>query len=113
MLPHCQQVFNNHKAVSPQALMHMKQRPINKALQNTPRQMKNVKAPGSNAVPIKALKAMDDTTFAIVCKFLRKFWNSKTDYNEWHSGTGTPIPKTVNPDDPNKFGCISNILAKA
>ena len=25
MLPHCQRVFNNHKAVSPQALMHMKQ----------------------------------------------------------------------------------------
>jgi hypothetical protein len=25
MLPHCQRVFNNHKAVSPQALEHMKQ----------------------------------------------------------------------------------------
>ena len=116
MLPHCQHVFNNHKAVSPQALMHMKQRPLMQSLdndlsdteiRNALRQMKNDKAPGSNGVPIEALKAMNDANFAIVREFLWKFWNNKTDYDKWHSGTGTPIPKTVNPDDPNKYRVIN------
>ncbi len=116
MLPHCQRIFNNHKTVSPQALAHMKQQPIMQSLdndfsdteiRNALHQMKNDKAPGSNGVPIEALKAMYEKNFAIVRKFLRKFWNDKTDYDEWHSGTGTPIPKTVNPNDPNKFRIIN------
>jgi len=116
MLPHCQRIFNNHKAVSPQALLHMKQRPIIQSLdddfsdaeiRSALRQMKNNKAPGSNGVPIEALKAMNDTNFEIVREYLRKFWNGEVDYDEWHSGTGTPIPKTTNPDDPNKFRIIN------
>ena len=116
MLPHCQRIFNNHKAVSPQALLHMKQRPIIQALDDdfsdieirtALRNMKNDKAPGSNGIPIEALKAMDETNFDIVREFLNKFWNNEADYDEWHSGAGTPIPKTINPDDPNKFRIIN------
>lgn len=65
--------------------------------------MKNDKAPGANGIPIEALKALDHTNLVIVHEFLPKFWNNEADYDEWHSGTGTPIPKTINPDDPNKF----------
>ena len=66
-------------------------------------QAKNNKAPGSNGVPIEALKAMDETDFAIIRKFLWKFWNDENDYDEWHSRTSTPIPKTVTPTIPTNF----------
>ena len=94
----------------------MKQRPIIQSLdddfsdaeiRSALRQMKNNKAPGSNGVPIEALKAMNDTNFEIVREYLRKFWNGEVDYDEWHSGAGTPIPKSINPDDPNKFRIIN------
>ena len=87
MLPHCQRIFNNHKAVSPQALLHMKQRPIIQALDDdfsdieirtALRNMKNDKAPGSNGIPIEALKAMDETNFDIVREFLNKFWEQRS-----------------------------------
>ena len=116
MLPHCQRMFNNHRPVSPSALEHMKQRneiselgdPITKdEFTLAIRRLKNNKSPGANGIPAEAFKALDSTNLEQVYQFVCNFWDGTADYDKWHSGVGTPIPKTTNPDDPNQFRIIN------
>ena len=116
MLPHCHRMFNNHRPVSPSALDHMKQRdeiseigePITKdEFMTAIRRLKNNKSPGANGIPAEAFKALDSTNLEQVYKFVCDFWDGTADYDEWHTGTGTPIPKTPDPDDPNQFRIIN------
>ncbi len=118
MLPHCQKLFNNHKQVAPNALSNLKQRDemshldgpitmdeVKKAIS----QLKNSKSPSANGIPAEAFKALNNVNLQIIHGYICDFWNGNSDYEEWHTGQGTAIPKTMNPDDPNKF-CIINLM---
>jgi hypothetical protein len=106
MLPHCHRIFNNHKAVSPQALLHMKQRPIIQSLDDdfsdteirtALRQMKNNKAPGANGIPIEALKAMNNTNFEIVREYLRKSLERRSRLRRMAFRNGNTNPQNHQP----------------
>jgi hypothetical protein len=70
-------------------------------------QLKNSKSPGANGIPAEAFKALNNDNLQIIHGYICDFWNGNSDYEEWHTGQGTSIPKTMNPDDPNKFRIIN------
>jgi hypothetical protein len=91
MLPHCQRMFNNHRPVSPDALLNMKQHeeipeigePITKSeFKRAIKQLKNNKSPGANGIPAEAFKALDDTNLDIVYRFVCDFWDNNANYDE-------------------------------
>ena len=71
------------------------------------RDLKNNKSPGANNTPAEAFKAMNASNRAHVHEIIKGFWDGTHDYPDWHTGTGTPIPKTTRPDDPNQFRIIN------
>ena len=56
------------------------------------KRLKHNKFPGVNGIPAEAFKALDSANINIVYGFVCDFWDGTADYNEWHTGVGTPIP---------------------
>jgi hypothetical protein len=65
--------------------------------------LKRGKAPGLNAIPPEALKAMDDTPQQTVHKHVSDFFDGKTDHEGWHKSQCVPVPQKGNLSDPNKW----------
>ena len=61
---------------------------------------------------------MNEENLKKVFTFVQDFWNGDGDYEEWHEGQGVPVPKTNNPENPNKYrivnlmDCCSKIFSK-
>ena len=60
-----------------------------------------------NGIPGEAFKGMDEANQKIVFNFITDYWNGDKDYAEWHEGHGVPVPKTPNPEDPNKYRIVT------
>ena len=84
-----EELFNNHKKVSPQALDYIDQRQSSNELDNpiTWKEferavdgMRNDKSPGANNIPCEAFKAMDETNRMKVFEIIIKFWEGKINY---------------------------------
>ena len=117
MKPHCEKLFNNHnKSISPAALTHIRQRdympeldePISHdEIRTAIHDLKNNKSPGANGTPAEAFKALNARNRDHIHTIISGFWDGTQDYPDWHTGTGTPIPKTTHADDPNQFRIIN------
>ena len=59
-------------------------------------------APGLNAVPPNAFKALYDENLSWILLFYNHFWNSQADFDKWHEGQVVPVPKKGDTSDPNK-----------
>lgn len=69
--------------------------------------LKNNKSPGTNKVPAEAFKAMNNRNCSLLYNFINNFWNSKCNFDEWHTGRGIPVPKTTHPSNPNQYRIVN------
>ena len=100
--PFASKLFSNHKVVSPQALDITKQRERLDQLDDPITQiefitatnnLKNNKSPGMNGIPCDTFKAMDTKNKQNVFNLIKDYWNGNSDYDEWHTGKGIPVPQ--------------------
>ena len=114
--PHCEKLFNNIKPVSLTALDNIDQRNIETSLDDpitwkeftrALNGLKNNKSPGANEVPAEAFKAMNNKNRSIIFNFINDFWNDESDFDEWHTGQGIPVPKTTHASNPNQFRIVN------
>ena len=118
MRAHCEQLFNNKKNVSDNALELIDQRNIEpdldhpitwKEFTKAINGLKNNKSPGANEIPAEAFKSMNNENKNHIFQFINSFWNGEEDYPEWHAGLGIPVQKTTRPANPNEY-CIVNLM---
>ncbi len=69
--------------------------------------IKNDKSPGAHGVTVEAFKAMNTTNLQEVYHLIKALWDGTRDFAEWHQADETPVPKTQNPDNPNKYQIVS------
>jgi hypothetical protein len=54
---------------------------------------------------LPTMKKYETTTTTTT--IIKGFWDRTHDYPDWHTGTGTPIPKTTRVEDTNQFRIIN------
>ena len=78
----------------------------------------NGKAPGLNAIPPDAFKALNIANLGTLHVFFLAYWQGTADFSKWHKGKLVQIPKNGDLGDPSKWqgvtlmGLVSNILAE-
>ena len=65
--------------------------------------LKTHKAPVLNKVPSEAFKSMDDEILGNVLKYLNEFSNQESDFESWHKSQCSPVPKSGDLSNPNKW----------
>ena len=113
---HFTEVFNTIHPTDPDATQYIKQRETMEELDIPPTwnefkqavtKLKNDKKPGMNGVMPDAFKALDNKNLSILFNFMIKFWAGEADFEEWHTGIGSMLPKKGDLSDLNKWRCIN------
>eukprot|EP00956_Cyclotella_meneghiniana_P040928 scaffold209475_cov73-Cyclotella_meneghiniana.AAC.1 len=113
---HFNKVFNTIRPYSTQALESIKQRETLEDLDLDPTweefkravtKLKNDKKPGPNGVMPNAFKCMDNHNLTQIYNYIIDFWHNDADYPEWHTSTGSLVPKKGDLYNLNQWRCIN------